>query len=61
MSAPASQEAPRPEASVSETSRETSGGTPGETPLMTRPIPRAQGLVVLGAEDAEACSDGTCW
>ena len=56
MSASASQETPRPDAPASETSRET-----GENPSIVRPIPRAQGLLVLGAEDAEACSDGTCW
>jgi hypothetical protein len=57
MSASASQETPRPDAPASETSRETAG----ENPSIMRPIPRAQGLLVLGAEDAEACSDGTCW
>ncbi|GAA1262456.1 hypothetical protein Psi02_74900 [Planotetraspora silvatica] len=57
MSAPASQEAPRPEAPAAETSPETSGGAP----LLTRPVSHGPGLVVLGAEDAEACSDGTCW
>jgi hypothetical protein len=57
MSAPASQEAPRPEVAAAETSPETSGGAP----LLARPVSRAPGLVVLGADDAEACSDGTCW
>ncbi|GII34406.1 hypothetical protein [Planotetraspora mira] len=57
MSAPASQEAPRPEVPAAETSPETSDGA---RPL-TRPVSHAPGLVVLGAGDAEACSDGTCW
>jgi hypothetical protein len=57
MSASASQEAPRPDAPASGTSREMAG----ENPSIMRPIPRTQGLLVLGAEDAEACSDGTCW
>jgi hypothetical protein len=24
-------------------------------------LPLASGLVLLGADDAEQCSDGTCW
>ncbi|GII42408.1 hypothetical protein [Planotetraspora phitsanulokensis] len=51
MSASASPEAPAPDAVTAET-------TP-EAPSIRRPV--AQGLVVLGAEGAEACSDGTCW
>ena len=29
-------------------------------PAEPKPVPVLKGLVVLGAEDAEACSDGSC-
>ena len=29
-------------------------------PPRPEPVPVLKGLVVLGAEDAEACSDGSC-
>lgn len=30
-------------------------------PAATSRLPLASGLVVLGADNAEQCSDGTCW
>ncbi|GAA4577580.1 hypothetical protein [Planotetraspora kaengkrachanensis] len=55
MSASASPETQRPDAVTAETDPETQGGTPS----IRRPV--VPGLVVLGAEGAEACSDGSCW